>query len=69
VRATWLALTNNNATDYQSGDPLHLDGAVGLHLREAFEIGAAGNVVRERDVDAHNTFEGDVVSAQATVAL
>jgi hypothetical protein len=111
VRATWQS-PKNAAADHQSGDLLNLDWVLGVHLNEAIEIGAAGNVVQqigadrgtgtelepfmtqsisigpagiysaavghtplilgvkwEHDVDAHNTFEGDVVTAQATVVL
>jgi len=45
----YVTQTNNSATDYQSGDIMHLDWAVGQHLGSQleWEIGVAGNVVAQ----------------------
>ena len=45
----YLTQTNNNATDYQSGDILQLDWAIGEHFGNAleWEAGIAGNVVAQ----------------------
>ena len=45
---TWVTMTENTATQYQSGDILHLDFSSGYHftgLGGAWEAGVAGNVV------------------------
>lgn len=44
---TYVTMSNNDATDYQSGDIIHVDWAVGLHLDAEWEIGVAGNVVEQ----------------------
>lgn len=107
----YVTMTDNTTTNYQSGDILHLDWAIGKRFGAggAWEFGVSGNVVQqlgadsgsgarlgpfkaesvgvgpgisytakvgstpttfaarwERDVDAHNTFGGDVVLASAT---
>jgi hypothetical protein len=107
-------MTKNDATDYQTGDTMNLDWAIGKHFgaAEEWEAGIVGNVVQqigadrgngaklgplkaegigigpginygtkfgntpvnfsakwEHDIDAHDTFEGDVVSASVTVAF
>jgi hypothetical protein len=103
-------MTEDTTTNYQSGDLLHLDWAIGKRFGGgAWEAGVNGNVVQqvgadsgagarlgpfkaesigigpginyatkvgstpasfamrwERDVDAHNTFRGDMVLASAT---
>jgi hypothetical protein len=45
----YVTQTNNDATDYQSGDIFHLDWAVGKHFgdRMEWEAGIAGNVVAQ----------------------
>lgn len=43
---TYLTLANNEATDYQSGDILHFDWAIGKRIGE-WEIGVAGNIVQQ----------------------
>ena len=43
---TFVFLTNNNATDYQSGVLWHLDWAIGKHLGK-WELGVAGNFVEQ----------------------
>jgi hypothetical protein len=50
---TYVGMTNNDATDYQSGDILHMDWAAGRHFGEggAWEIGLAGNVVQQIGAD------------------
>jgi hypothetical protein len=105
---------NNDATDYQSGDLLHLDWAIGKHLGTAleWEVGVAGNLVEqitgdsgsgaklgplkaesfglgpainysttwgktpivlgakwEHDLEAHNTFKGDLATFSVTVVF
>jgi hypothetical protein len=107
----YVTMSNNSSTNYQSGDLVQLDWAVGKHFGPggAWEAGVAGNVVEqvgsdrgsgallgpfkaqsigvgpalnystklatvpvvfsakwERDVQARNTFKGDVVNASAT---
>ena len=107
----YVTMTNNDATQYQSGDLLHFDWAVGEHFgaHEEWEAGVVGNLVQqvsgdrgagaklgsfeaqsygvglgasystklgglpasfgvkwEHDVEASNTFKGDVVTASAT---
>jgi hypothetical protein len=107
----YVTMSNNDATNYQSGDIVQLDWAVGKHIG-AWEAGIAGNVVEqvgadrgagallgpfkaqsigvgpalsystkfskvpvvfsakwERDVQARNTFKGDVVNVAATVVF
>jgi len=46
---TYVTMSRNDATDYQSGDIVHLDWAVGEHFGEkgAWEAGIAGNVVEQ----------------------
>ena len=45
---------NNSATDYQSGDLIQLDWAVGMHFgeKEAWEAGVTGNVVQQIGADS-----------------
>jgi hypothetical protein len=47
-------MTNNTATNYQSGDIVHLDWAIGEHFGEkgAWEAGIAGNVVEQISGDS-----------------
>jgi hypothetical protein len=49
--AVWVAMTNNDATDYQSGNLLHFDWAIGKHFG-AWEAGIAGNLVRQINGDS-----------------
>ena len=45
---TWVSMTENTATQYQSGDILHLEFSSGYHftgLGGAWEAGVAGNVM------------------------
>jgi hypothetical protein len=44
---TFVSMTKNDATDYQSGDLLHLDWAVGNHITPNWEIGLAANLVQQ----------------------
>jgi hypothetical protein len=46
---TYVTLTRNDATDYQSGDLLQFDWGVGKHFGHegAWEIGVAGNLVEQ----------------------
>jgi hypothetical protein len=46
---TYVTMTRNTATDYQSGDIMHLDWAVGAHFgaKGAWEAGVAGNLVQQ----------------------
>ncbi|HEY4078800.1 MAG TPA: transporter [Rhizomicrobium sp.] len=48
--AVWVAMTNNDATDYQSGNLLHFDWAIGKHFG-AWEAGIAGNLVQQINGD------------------
>jgi len=48
---TYVTMWRNDVTDYQSGDIVHLDWAIGLHLG-AWEIGVAGNVVQQIEGDS-----------------
>ena len=51
---TYVTMTENNATDYQSGDIVHLDWAVGEHFgaKGAWEAGIAGNLVEQISPDS-----------------
>jgi hypothetical protein len=51
---TYVTMTRNDATDYQSGDILHLDWAIGQHFGEkgAWEAGVAGNLVEQIGPDS-----------------
>jgi hypothetical protein len=51
---TYVTMTNNGATDYQSGDILHFDWAIGEHFGEkgAWEAGIAGNLVQQIGADS-----------------
>lgn len=44
---TFVSMTRNDATDYQSGDLLHFDWAVGNHVTPNWEIGLAANLVQQ----------------------
>lgn len=109
---TYVTMTTNDVTDYESGDILHMDWAIGWHFAEGWEVGAQGNIMEqigadrglgarlgpnkaesigvglgasyttqighsplvlgvkwEHDIDAHHTFEGDVLSANLTLGL
>lgn len=48
---TYVSMTRNDATDYQSGDLLHLDWAVGRHITPHWEIGLAANLVQQLSSD------------------
>jgi hypothetical protein len=50
--AAYVTMSRNDATDYQSGDIVHLDWAIGLHLDEAWEVGVAGNFVHQISGDS-----------------
>jgi hypothetical protein len=108
----YTALTENNATQYQSGDMINLDWAIGKHFgtKGEWEAGVAGNLVQqisadrgagarlgpfeassygigpaisystvlgrfpasfsarwEHDIDASNTFKGDLAIVSATI--
>lgn len=47
---TYVTNGNNDDTDYQSGDLLHLDWALGKHFG-AWEVGVAGNVMEQVGAD------------------
>lgn len=49
---TFVAMTRNDATDYQSGDLLHLDWAIGNHITPNWEIGLAANLVQQLSDDS-----------------
>ncbi len=51
---TYVAMTNNTATDYQSGDILQLDWAIGQHFgaKGQWEAGVAGNLVQQIGADS-----------------
>ena len=44
---TFVSMTKNDATDYQSGDLLHFDWAIGNHIAPGWEIGLAANLVQQ----------------------
>jgi len=50
---TYVTMTTNDATQYESGDILHFDWGVGLHFGpgEAWEAGVVGNVVQQIGAD------------------
>jgi hypothetical protein len=48
---TFVAMTKNDTTDYQSGNLLHLDWAIGNHVSRNWEIGLAGNWVQQLSDD------------------
>lgn len=48
---TFVSTTRNDATDYQSGDLLHLDWAVGNHITPNWEIGLAANLMQQLNGD------------------
>jgi len=48
---TFVSTTRNAATDYQSGDLLHFDWAVGNHITPNWEIGLAANLVQQLSAD------------------
>ena len=43
----YTTMSNNDATDYQSGDIVNLDWAIGKHFGAQWEAGIAGNVVNQ----------------------
>lgn len=49
---TLVSMTRNDATDYQSGNLLHLDWAVGNHITPNWEIGLAANLVQQLSDDS-----------------
>ncbi|HWU54422.1 MAG TPA: transporter [Rhizomicrobium sp.] len=49
---TFVSMTRNDATDYQSGDLLHFDWAVGNHVTPNWEIGLAANLVQQLSADS-----------------
>ena len=49
---TFVSMTRNDATDYQSGDLLHFDWAVGNHVTRNWEIGLAANLVQQLSSDS-----------------
>ena len=49
---TFVSMTRNDATDYQSGDLLHLDWAIGKHISPQWEIGLAANWVQQLSGDS-----------------
>ena len=49
---TFVAMTRNDATDYQSGNLMHLDWAIGNHVTPHWEIGLAGNWVQQLSDDS-----------------
>jgi len=49
---TFVSMTRNDATDYQSGDLLHLDWAVGNHITPNWEVGLAANLVQQLSADS-----------------
>jgi hypothetical protein len=51
---TYVTQTNNDATDYQSGDLLHFDWGIGLHLgaKQEWEAGIVGNLVEQINGDS-----------------
>jgi hypothetical protein len=50
---TYVTMTRNDATDYQSGDILHFDWGTGLHFgaKQEWEIGVNGSVVHQLTSD------------------
>ncbi|HTW34432.1 MAG TPA: transporter [Rhizomicrobium sp.] len=50
----FVAMTNNTATNYQSGDILQLDWGIGKHFGEggAWEAGLTGNIVQQVGADS-----------------
>ena len=49
---TFVSMTRNDATDYQSGDLLHFDWAIGNHVTPNWEIGLAANLVQQLSADS-----------------
>ncbi len=51
---TYVTMTRNQATDYQSGDILHFDWGTGLHFgaRQEWEIGVTGSVMDQLGNDS-----------------
>jgi len=49
---TFVSMTRNAATDYQSGDLLQLDWAIGNHVTPNWEIGLAANLVQQLNADS-----------------
>jgi hypothetical protein len=52
AQLTYVTMSRNDVTDYQSGDIIQLDWAVGLHLGAEWEIGVAGNFVEQIEGDS-----------------
>jgi hypothetical protein len=51
---TYVSMTRNDATDYQSGDILHFDWGTGLHFgaKQEWEIGVNGSVMDQLGGDS-----------------
>lgn len=51
---TYVSMTRNDATDYQSGDILHFDWGTGLHFgaNQEWEIGVNGSVMHQLTGDS-----------------
>lgn len=49
---TYVSQTRNDATDYQSGDMLHFDWAIGKHLGGGWELGVSGTVMQQISSDS-----------------
>jgi hypothetical protein len=51
---TYVTMTRNDATDYQSGDILHFDWGTGLHFgaKQQWEIGVNGSVMDQLSGDS-----------------
>jgi hypothetical protein len=49
---TFVAMTRNDATDYQSGNLMHLDWAIGNHIAPGWEVGLAANWVQQLSDDS-----------------
>jgi hypothetical protein len=51
---TYVSMTRNHATDYQSGDILHFDWGTGLHFgaNQEWEIGVNGSVMHQLTGDS-----------------
>ena len=48
----YVSMTENTTTNYQSGDILHLDWAIGKHFGPQWEVGVTGNVVQQVGADS-----------------
>lgn len=51
---TYVSMTRNHATDYQSGDILHFDWGLGLHFgaKQEWEVGVNGSVMDQLGNDS-----------------